>query len=239
MRPLRARTDLARVVLTGFGAFPGMPRNATAEIVESIARTHGIALDKKLRAKHHGGRGEIALGARRVFASLLVLPVAWEAAEIAIAEARAVRASLVLMSGVAAPVQAILVERGSTDARKALVDAFGAKPARVRAMRSARSVTIDVDVAKCAAERALASEIETAPTLARVATGVACADVRADNAYVCNATTNAVARARLRGARHGFVHWPSEIAPRDVPACARVLLAMADALTSPRAAAVD
>ena len=241
-RPLRATTHALqpRVVLTGFGAFPGVPRNATAEMIEAIARAHGIALRSPSRrfANFRVGRGELALASGRAFASLIVLPVAWDAAaEIVIAEARAMRASLVLMSGVA-PIRSIFVERGSSNARKKIRDAFGARlhAARVRPLRRGAVCSIDVVLAKSAAEHALADEMEKTPELARVIDGVACRDVRADNAYVCNATTHAFANARVRGARYGFLHWPSALEAHNADGSARVLLAIADALTVPRAA---
>ncbi len=224
--------DVPRVVLTGFGAFPNVPRNATAEIISSIASANDIALrSQSFRSRDFVmGRGVVRLPLGTcVHASLLVLPVSWEAApRIAIAEARASRASLVLMSGVAAPVQPIFVERGSTGARRMMRDAFGARPRRKR--RQTHHVSIDTALATSAAANALAKEA----SLASVVPGVVFGDVRAENAYVCNATAHGVATARLRGARHGFIHWPRDIGANDVGACARVLLAMVDALTRAR-----
>lgn len=223
-------------MLSGFGAFPGVPRNATADVIAAIARGHGIELRaRSFRSRDFRcGRGSIRLASgRSLHASLLILPVSWSAAgAIVIAEARATRASLVVMSGVAAPTQSIALERGASGARKAVVDAFGARPARPRSMCDVRAASIDVERARDAATRALDVELASSDTLARVALGVTCEAPRADNAYVCNATAHTVARARLRSARHGFVHWPRDIAEPDVPACARVLLAMADALTA-------
>lgn len=235
-RPLRIAATEPRVVLTGFGAFPNVTRNATAEIIAAIAEDSGIALRaQSFRARDFVmGRGVVRLSpGTHVHASLLVLPVSWEAApRIAIAEARAARASLLLMSGVAAPAQPIFVERGSTGARTMMRDAFGARPRRAR--RQTYAVSIDTERATSAAELALANEA----TLESVVPGVVLGEVRAENAYVCNATTHGVATARLRGTRHGFIHWPRDIAAHDVPACARVLLAIAAALTrSPVASA--
>ena len=236
-RPLRARGGESRVVLSGFGAFPNVQRNATAEMIAAIASANDIVLrPRSLRARDFVvGRGDVRLpSGASVRASLLVLPVSWEAAgRIVIAEARASRASLVLMSGVAAPTQPIFVERGSSGARKRMRDAFGER--RARAKRWTHAVSIDPARAASAAADALARE----DALAKIVPGVVVSDVRRENAYVCNATTHAVATARLRGARHGFVHWPRDVEAGDVPACARVLLAMVDALTAQRAAGAD
>jgi len=251
---LAPSADAPRVLLSAFGPFPGVPRNATAEIVRAVAASAGIALRApSFRAPEFlAGRGELALASGRTCrCSILILPVVWDAAAALVAkEARAARASLVLMSGVAGPAQPIYVEAVATGARAASRDAFGLRP--VRRSISARSLpaTFDVDTARDAIDRALHAELAGAPALGEVIHGAVRRESRGENAYVCNATAHVAARAvrrsvavlRSRGepeglrvarfgpAKHGFVHWPRDIAPEHAPACARVLLAMVDAL---------
>jgi pyrrolidone-carboxylate peptidase len=229
-RPPRAPRD---VVVTGFGAFPGVSRNATADIVRALGAESGIAL----RARSHRtrdfavGRGALQLpSGRSVAASLMVVPVAWEAAGALVAkEARATRASLVVMCGVAAARQAIFVEAAATAARTTRRDAFGVRPWRTARAPRSTAATLAVDAARDALERALAIETASSPDLAAVVQGVVIRRARTD-AYVCNATAYDVARSLSSRAAHGFVHWPKDIAEGDVPACARVLAAMIDAL---------
>ncbi len=237
-------------MITAFGAFPGVPRNATADMVCALADENGIALrSPSFRAADFAvGRGLVRLpSGRRVLASLLVLPVVWDAAGALVAkEVRAARAALVVMSGVAAPAQPIFVEAIASAARAPARDAFGLRPSRrVRFSRALRA-TLDVELARAAMARALVSEPELAPRIR----GVACREAGPDNAYVCNATAHVTALAARRalrvlrspgapdglrveriGARHGFVHWPGDLDPAHAHACARVLLAAIDALT--------
>ncbi len=79
--------------------------------------------------------------------------------------------------------------------------------------------------------------------------GVACRELEETNNYVCNATAHVASTLAVRSARvlrssgapeglraprisasHGFVHWPADIPPERVEACASVLTAMAAAL---------
>lgn len=223
-----AREPRGGVVVTGFGTFPGVGRNATADIVHAIARTHRIALDAPSRRvpDFEVGRGSLRLpSGRAVPASLMVLPVAWDAAaDLVVKETRAAGALLVVMNGVAAPEQPIFVEEAATSARVARPDAYGVSPRRASAASRVRPATLAVDVARDAAVRALAAE-----KLASVP-GAIVKSARPDNAYVCNATAYRVARAQRLGAEHGFVHWPKDIARREIAGCARVLVAMIDAL---------
>ena len=236
VRAFRPRIGRSDVVVTGFGSFPGVPRNATADIVRELAALGGFAL----RVVSHRsrdfavGRGALALpSGREARASLMILPVAWDAAGALVEkEARATRARLVVMCGVAAPSQPIFVEADATSARVAKVDALGVRPRRARSMAVTRAATLEVELARGAIDRALTAEpVASVP-------GVLVTRARPDNAYVCNATAYAVATARLRAA-HGFLHWPKDISREDVPACARVLGAMIDVLLAARGASRD
>jgi pyroglutamyl-peptidase len=237
-RPLRG-SGAPSIVITGFGAFPGAPRNATAEMIAAIARDAHVTLRRpSLRAPDFlAGRG--ALGALGV--SLMVLPVLWDAAAALVAkEARATRASVIVMCGIA-KLSAITIEGFATSSRRTLPDRFGVKPAFERGASHMHTATFDTEIARASGEAAIARE--------GLAMGITCRGLDADNSYVCNATAHVTAKLAVRGARvlrssgapegvsapriaasHGFVHWPSEIPPDRVDAFARVLVAMATSL---------
>jgi pyrrolidone-carboxylate peptidase len=250
----RIATGTPRVVLTGFGSFPGVSRNATAEMIHAIAKRANITMTRpSFRASElETGRGRMTLSSgREIELSLMVLPVLWDGAAALVAkEARATRASLVIMSGVAGKLAAITIERFSTTARRNMKDAFGVRPARSRGASGAYDTAFDTERALAAAKDAIAKEAILAKA------NVACRELDATNSYVCNATAHVTAQlasragrvlrsagapdglaiARLRAA-HGFVHWPGELRSEETPACGNVLLAMADALVSDRRAA--
>lgn len=249
VRSFRPRSRVgASIIITGFGAFPGAPRNATAEMIASIARESNVAMRRpSLRAPDFlAGRGAIG----ELCVSLMVLPVLWDAAAALVAkEARATRASLIVMCGIASKMSAITIEGFATSARRMLPDRFGVRPAFARGVSHAQETTFDVERARAAAESAIARE--------GLAIGVVCRGLDADNDYVCNATAHVAANLALRGGRvlrsggapegvsapriaaaHGFVHWPADIPIERVDAFARVLAAMATALSAkPNAAA--
>ena len=235
------------IVITGFGAFPGAPRNATAEMIASIAKDAGVAMRRpSLRTPDFlVGRG--AIGEQRV--SLMVLPVLWDAAAALVAkEARATRASVVVMCGIASKIASITIEGFATSARRMLPDRFGMMPLFQSGAEHALETTFDTERARDAAHAAIARE--------GLEIGVACRGRDEGNSYVCNATAHVTASLAIRGARvlrssaapegllapriaaaHGFVHFPAEIPPDRDAAWARVLGAMATSLTSTRAAA--
>ena len=175
-RPRVMPSGAPHVVLSAFGPFPGVPRNATAEIVRAIAASAGIALRApSFRAPEFAlGRGELALPSGRACrCSLLILPVVWDAAAALVAkEARASRASLVVMTGVAGPAQPIFVEAVATGARTASRDAFGLRFVRRSISARALPATLDVDAARDAIDRALQTELASAPALRDVIHGV-------------------------------------------------------------------
>jgi pyrrolidone-carboxylate peptidase len=233
-------------VITGFGTFPGAPRNATAEMIAAIAEAAGIVMQRSSFRVPDLITGRGAIDGARV--SLMVLPVLWEAAGALVAkEARATRASLVVMTGIANKVSEITIEGFATSARRKMKDRFGVTPAFKRGASRARETTFDTEIARAAAETALARE--------DLAIGVARRGLDPDNSYVCNATAHVASQLASRGTRvlrssnapdgvfvprmnavHGFVHWPAEIPPDRVAACARVLVAMVSALIAKRAA---
>jgi pyrrolidone-carboxylate peptidase len=180
----------------------------------------------------------------------MVLPVVWEAAAALVAkQARAMRASLVIMSGVAAPAQPIFIELGATCARTSTPDAFGLRPRPVTTRAGNLPTTLDARRAESAARDAIAHEASVAPRFGDVVHGVVCRTAGAENAYVCNATAygvTAMSRRRVRVLRtgacpsgvelartfrpaQGFLHWPSDTDATDATACARVLSAIVDA----------
>jgi len=251
-RPRKA-TAAPSVVLTGFGQFPGVTRNATSDLVRALAKASGIALcARSFRARDFViGRGVMRLpSGRTTHASLMVLPVAWEAAAALVAkEARATRASLVIMSGVAAPTQPLFVEVIAGGGRVSLNDAFSMRP-RQGALRGRElEMTLDTNRAERAARAAIASECSRAEGLSRVLQDAE-RPARRENAYVCNATAHvalALSRRSLRilrtGTRprgveiqrtfrpaQGFLHWPRDVGVEHAPACARILLSIVDAL---------
>jgi len=235
------------LVITGFGAFPTAPRNATAEMIAAIARDANITMKRPVFAAPDFLVGRGAIGDARV--SLMVLPVLWDAAAALLAaEARATRASVVVMCGIASKISAITIEGFATSARRILKDRFGVRPAFSRGAVKSRKTTFDTEIARAAAEAALARE-------GLAAMGVACRELEENNNYVCNATAHVASTLALRSARvlrssgapegvraprisasHGFVHWPADIPPERVDACARVLAAMASALIAKRVA---
>jgi hypothetical protein len=192
------------------------------------------------------GRGAILLpSGKRVRASLMVLPVVWQAAAALVArEARAARVKLVLMSGVA-PLSQLVVEGVAVRRAVASPDVLGLKPPAWRAPRPEATLTVDVARAAEAARIALAKE----PSLHAAVRGVEVRHERRDNAYICNATAYDVTALGRRGASmlatsgtagiavrrtfvpaNGFVHWPGTIASEAAGASAHILLAMVDAL---------
>jgi pyrrolidone-carboxylate peptidase len=245
-RPL-PRSGASSIVITGFGAFPGAPRNATAEMIESIARAAHVTLRRpSLRLPDFlAGRGAID----ELDVSLMVLPVLWDAAAALVAkEARATRASAIVMCGIASKHSAITIEGFATSSRRTLPDRFGVKPAFPRGASRAHGATFDTELARAAGEAAIARE--------RLEMDVTCRGLDDSNSYVCNATAHVAARLAVRSARvlrssgapegvlaprigasHGFVHWPAEIPPDRVDAFARVLVAMATSLSVKRDAA--
>ncbi len=241
-RPL-PRSGAPSIVITGFGAFPGAPRNATAEMIVAIARDAHVTLRRpSLRAPDFlAGRGAVG----ELGVSLMVLPVLWDAAAALVAkEARATRARVIVMCGIA-KISAITIEGFATSSRRTLPDRFGVKPAFQRDASRAHRATFDTEIARAAGEAAVAHE--------GLGMSVTCHGLDEDNSYVCNATAHVAARLAVRGVRvlrssgapegvpvprigasHGFVHWPAEIPPDRVDAFARVLVAMATSLSAKR-----
>ena len=251
-RPLRVASAAAepRVLLSGFAAFPDTPRNATEEMVRGL----GIELRAGRAAGFAVGRGRVRLPSGRfALASVMVLPVVWDAAAMLVAkEARAFRPTVILMSGVARPVQPLLVERAASPVRAGAGDAWGLRPARRVPFAGARPLPLRFEVVEHAAREAIESEVRETPALGEVLLGVAAGQARADNAYVCNATAHGVVTLLRRSARMlrsrsvpdglraerallgrvdcGFLHWPRDLARDHVAACGRVLLGVVDAL---------
>lgn len=192
-----------KVLVTGFGPFPGQPRNATAEIVDGLDVP---AVD--LRA--------------------IVLPVAWNVApEIALREARAFGAALVVMCGVAGPRGPLKVECGATTATAEREDVDGAflKTVPGASIRT----TLDVRAAVRAARGAIR---ERAAIFSDVLTGARLAPIRETNSYVCNHLAHRVLEANV--ARSGFFHWPSELTPKQIPAARQVLVRIIQSQLPPR-----
>ncbi len=255
-RPLRlVARDVPRVVLTGFGAFAGAPRNATEEMIRALASEVGVELHARtFRARDLAtGRGLARLpSGLSVQLSLMVLPVVWEAAGALVAkEARATRASLVIMSGVQGRGREITFESVATTARKRVVDVLGVRPPRPTRATRALPTTLDVNVARAAAEAALARE-----SFGDLVSGAIVRELDETNAFVCNDTAHLTARLASKSARvlrsgaapegiaiarvgrvaHGFVHWPTALESEHAPGMARVLLATVDSLFSAKRA---
>ena len=146
-----------RVLVTGFGPFPGTPRNATAEIVEGL---------------------EVAGADVRA----IVLPVAWsKAPAIAVAAARDFDARLILMCGVASPKGKLRVECGAVHRSSDKADAEG----NVIDERGGEAVRMTLDIR--AAVRAARHAIHVrASIFGDVLPGARIAPVRDVNNYVCN-----------------------------------------------------
>jgi pyroglutamyl-peptidase len=256
-RPTPTTSDVPRVVLSGFGPFPGVSRNATADMIRALGASAGIDLaPRSYRARDFvvgAGMARLPSG-RTAHVSLMVLPVVWDVAAALVAkQARALRASLVIMSGIAAPVQPIFIELGATCAHTRAPDAFGLRPRPVATRASDLSMTLDAHRAESAARDAIAHEASVAPRFGEVVRGVVCRTAGSENAYVCNATAYGVAamsRRRVRVLRtgacpsgvelartfrpaQGFLHWPSDTDATDATACARVLSAIVDTLIAP------
>lgn len=146
-----------KILVTGFGPFPGTPRNATAEIV-----------------------GGLEVPGADVRA--LVLPVAWnKAPAIAIAAAREIGARFIVMSGVASPKGKLRVECGAVhrssdkaDAEGSVIDENGGEAVRM---------TLDIRAAVRAARLAIQRR---ASIFGDVLPGARIAPVRDINSYVCN-----------------------------------------------------
>ncbi len=183
---------MIKVLLTGFGPFPGHPRNATAEIVDGLT----------------------VAGAD---VRTLVLPVAWNIApEIALRSARAFDAALVLMCGVAGPRGPLKVECGASSYSAAKADVDGNVIDELAG--EAVAMTIDVRTAVRAARRAIR---DRAAIFGDVMTDARLAPVRESNSYVCNHLAFHIAKSTV--APCGFLHWPSELEPAQIPAARQVL----------------
>jgi pyroglutamyl-peptidase len=182
-----------RVLVTGFGPFPGQPRNATAEMVRGLT-VPGVDIRS------------------------VVLPVAWhKAPELALREARDFGATLVIMSGVAAPSGVLKVECGATTSTGKRADVDGTI---IEAPEGSPVVMMSFDVraAVRAARRAIR---DRAPVFGNVLKGARLAPVRKTNDYLCNHLAYHVALANV--APCGFLHWPSDLTPDQIPAARQVL----------------
>jgi pyroglutamyl-peptidase len=183
---------VTKILVTGFGPFPGQPRNATAEIVEGLD-----VPAVELRA--------------------IVLPVAWNVApEIALREARAFGAALIVMCGVAGPRGPLKVECGATTHTAQKEDVDGAIVPELPG--ASIRTTLDVRAAVRAARRAIR---DRATIFGDVLTGARLAPIRETNSYVCNHLTHRVLASGV--APSGFLHWPSELSAEQVPAARQVL----------------
>jgi hypothetical protein len=242
-RPLPS-SGAPSVIITGFGTFPGAPRNATAEMIASIARAAGVTMRQPTFRAPDFFVGRGALEGVRV--SLMVLPVLWDAAAALVAkEARATGARVVVMCGIASKITSITIEGFATGARRKLPDRHGVRPVLTHGASHVRRTTFDTERARDAARAALARE--------GLAMGALCRGLEVDNNYVCNATAHVAARLAVRSARvlrssgapegvlaprmsasHGFIHWPADIQADRIEACARVLAAIARALIAKR-----
>ncbi len=249
LRPPRAPEE-PRVLVSGFGPFPAVPRNATAEMIRSL----GVELRASRVRDLEIGRGRVRLPSGRVvLVSAMVLPVVWDAAAMLVAkEARALRPAVILMSGVAAPAQPLIVERAASCARLPIADAWGVRHARRVRFAPPRALPLRFDLAEQVARRAIEREVSAVPSLGEVLQGVQAGAAREDNAYVCNATAHGVVTllarsttmlrsrrapgglatpsARLGSVDCGFLHWPRDLSPDHARSTARILLEMVDAL---------
>lgn len=166
----------------------------------------------------------------------VVLPVVWtRAAELVLAEARAMDASLVLMSGVAHPRQPLWIESGATNARAPRADVEGTLPEPTPDERDVVSVSIDTRAAHRAAERAFASvraASHEGVRLDEILHGIVVKEPRIENAYICNDTTYRVTRALAGSPMHvGFFHWPSELDGGHIDAACHLLEEIARAVS--------
>ncbi len=232
------RLSSPRVLLTGFGAFPGVARNATGLLVSRLVP--GLAYADAPGALA-SARGELRLGRRCVRVTGMVLPVAWEeAGTLVLREIRALRPHVVIMNGVAGPAQPLWIERGAGASRVRKVDARGALPAELATPRRTCRVHMPAHALLRAARAAIARE---AGTLGAVMPSARLVAPREDNAYVCNDTTHVVTRGlsprRGMGVPRGivwtFLHWPSGLGEQHLPACERVLGAVLAAALPARA----
>lgn len=182
-----------RVLLTGFGPFPGQPRNATAELVDGL-----VVAGVEVRA--------------------IVLPVKWNVApEIALRSARELGAELVLMCGVASPRGPLKIECGASSYAGSKPDVEGSVLLEERA-GEAVAMTMDVRAAVRAARGAIR---DRASIFGDILTGARLAPVRESNSYVCNHVAFHVARSNV--APCGFLHWPSDLDAAQIPAARQVL----------------
>lgn len=181
-----------KALVTGFGPFPGQPRNATAEIVEG-------------------------LDVPGVDVRTIVLPVAWNIApEIALREARAFGAELVVMCGVSGQRGVLKVECGGSTAVAPKEDVKGAIIAEIPGPPV--RTTLDVRAAVRAARRAIR---ERASIFGDVLVDARLGPIRESNNYVCNHLSHRVLSANV--APSGFLHWPGDLSPAQIPAARHVL----------------
>ena len=108
----RRRAPAIRLLLTGFGPFPGMPVNASAELVDALAQ--------RLAATHTATELRIA-----------ILPTEWKAGPAALQRAiAAFMPDVALHFGVASEVTGFRLETMAENARNRLPDACGHVPRR-------------------------------------------------------------------------------------------------------------
>ncbi|NLH82364.1 MAG: pyroglutamyl-peptidase I [Phyllobacteriaceae bacterium] len=132
-----------RLLLTGFGPFPGAPRNPTAEVIARLAE-----------------RGDLA---RRVDLVVRVLPVTWAAIATFSELVETVAPDAVLATGLARRARTIRVERfASTRTMVAAVDAAGerARPGALASSFPGRRVATAPVEALVAAIAALGLPVE-------------------------------------------------------------------------------
>lgn len=157
---------MTRLMITGFGPFPGVPRNPTAVLAESLAA------DPRWRR----------LG---VEARALVLETSYGAIEGALLPAmRDVRPDAVLMLGVAARRRAICLEtRAVNRATRRLPDASGRLPARLAwktGARFARSARAPVPVLAAALRAAAPGATRTSRDAGRYLCNISYFDALAE-----------------------------------------------------------
>ncbi|MEL7542669.1 MAG: hypothetical protein AAGJ70_02725 [Pseudomonadota bacterium] len=180
-----SRYDPVRVLITGFGPFPGVPRNISGEIAEAWAAAQaGAAPD-------------------RMDVLPFVLPTEWQRAPRAIADCiRSMQPHIALHLGVSARAEGIVLERTAYNACDGRVDEAG---------HAQRAGCLDVDAPERIETRAPVSELRAA----LVTDGLRATVSDDPGRYLCNAVYHASLTCSQRtGVPHHalFIHLPVTLA---------------------------
>jgi pyroglutamyl-peptidase len=183
--PLRAGADMIRLLVTGFGSFPGVENNPSAALMAAL----------QARGPHFARLG--------IHVDTRVLPVVYEGLGVRLAElVKDVKPQAILHFGVASRRQVIAVEtRAHNRASLHAADANGARPTSlVLDEQASETISVRIPAAQ------IAAKIRVAGLTAEIS--------RDAGTYLCNAVLFETLTAQ-KNLPVGFIHVPIPRPPRS------------------------